>query len=371
MLLITGVGASLACGGLLDVEVYEADAEAPMPLPDGVHRLEALLEPLRAKHDLPALGAAVVHGSELVAIGATGTRASGMDRPVTVHDRWHLGSNTKSMTATLLAHQVKAGRLTWDTPLRDVFPTAHAGWNAVTVADLLHQTARPDDLGLYELFAWRADARAPHEIRRDWVLDTLAAPPDPGAFDYRNAHYVIAGTVLEEVAGTPWEALIVSDLFTPLGMTRSGLGPPRGEHQPWGHAKAFGTLSANPPSIWADNPEALGPAGTAHASLHDWARYAAAHLAIERGDAPWDDPAYRWLHTPAEGETYAAGWILDDGDWADGRLLWHNGSNGSWYALMQLIPSQDRAILVATNVMDPEAIQRVAEAVAAADLAPD
>ena len=99
-------------------------------------------------------------------------------------------------------------------------------------------------------------------MRRDWVLQTLSEPPDAGAFDYRNAHYVIAGTLLEEVAGEPWEVLVERDLFGPLGMTRSGLGPPRGEHQPWGHAELFGEPSANPPSIWADNPTALGPAGT-------------------------------------------------------------------------------------------------------------
>jgi hypothetical protein len=59
----------------------------------------------------------------------------------------------------------------------------------------------------------------------------------------------------------------------------------------------------------ADNPAALGPAGTVHCSMESWARFAAAHLAGAQGDerflsaASWSSmhPRRRAPTTPSAG----------------------------------------------------------------------
>ena len=47
---------------------------------------------------------------------------------------------------------------------------------------------------------------------------------------------------------------------------------------------------------------------------------------------------------------YADGWgITDDLEWAKGKVLTHNGSNGIWYATVLVAPKIDRAYVVVTN----------------------
>src|SRR5262245_58365064 len=62
-------------------------------------RLRELLEPVRKKHDLPALATAVVTRKGVVAVAAVGVRKRGEDAAVTAEDPFHLGSDTKAMTA--------------------------------------------------------------------------------------------------------------------------------------------------------------------------------------------------------------------------------------------------------------------------------
>ena len=69
--------------------------------------LNPALTPFLSRYDLPALAAAVVKNGEILAAGAVGTRRVGTNIPVTVNDRFHLGSDTKAMTALLAARLVR------------------------------------------------------------------------------------------------------------------------------------------------------------------------------------------------------------------------------------------------------------------------
>src|SRR5262245_65423523 len=84
--------------------------------------LDESLQPYLVRYELPAVAAAVVHDGRVVASGAVGTRKAGAAIPVTIHDRWHLGSNGKAMTSLLAAILVDEGKLKWTSTLPDVFP---------------------------------------------------------------------------------------------------------------------------------------------------------------------------------------------------------------------------------------------------------
>src|SRR5262245_60696499 len=73
----------------------------------------AALEIIREKRKVPALAAAAMKDGKLVAIGATGLRRLGGKERVTVEDKWHIGSCTKSMTASVAARLVERGLLKW------------------------------------------------------------------------------------------------------------------------------------------------------------------------------------------------------------------------------------------------------------------
>src|SRR5262249_16269393 len=77
---------------------------------------EKLLRQLWRQSGAPALCAATARASPpSTSIHVVGTRSCRHPAPATVDDLWHVGSMTKSMTATLVARLVDAGELTWDT----------------------------------------------------------------------------------------------------------------------------------------------------------------------------------------------------------------------------------------------------------------
>jgi CubicO group peptidase (beta-lactamase class C family) len=107
-----------------------------------------------------------------------------------------------------------------------------------------------------------------------------------------------------------------------------------------------------PDNSKADNPAVIGPAGTVHCSIADWAKYAAFHLRGARGEEPrLPKEVFEKLHTPpADDENYAYGWIVTDRPWAGGKALMHGGSNTMWMADIWLAPNKGQAYLAATNV---------------------
>ena len=152
----------------------------------------------------------------------------------------------------------------------------------------------------------------PTQQRLDFVhgLVTRAPEAPPGTkFIYSNQGYAIAGAMMERVTGKAWEELMRTMLFEPLGMKSAGFGAPAtpGQiDQPWGHDAQ---LKPEPAGKQADNPPAIGPAGTVHLSQADFARYAAMHAAGEKNGAPFLNAEYFVkLHTPPAGQDYAARW---------------------------------------------------------------
>ena len=152
--------------------------------------------------------------------------------------------------------------------------------------------------------------------------------------------------------GKSWEELVRERVFEPLGITRAGFGAPGTPgklDQPEGHREAGGRLAALPPGPEADNPPALGPAGTINITMSDWMRFAADQMEGVHGRGKLLKPqTYRKLHTPVTGN-YALGWGAMLG--ADGTpsILTHTGSNGYWLADVRIYPKHDIIVLIAMN----------------------
>jgi len=361
--------AALAVSMALAAFTAGALAEGEKPPRD----LASVLEPIRARHGAPALGAAVVRGADITALGAVGLRRAGGKEKVTAADRWHLGSCTKAMTATLIARLVEKGDLAFDLTLAKAFKgvEVHPKYASVTLADLLaNRGGAPPDLDADGLWAalWRMKGTR-REQRMQLVRGVLPKPPfaEPvREFVYSNAGFAIAGAAAEEKTDTAWEDLLREHVFEPLGMESAGFGAPgtaAGVEHPWGHRPADGVPV--PPGPAADNPPAIGPAGTVHCSLSDWARFASAHLRGAQGkDGPLlTSKTFTRLHTPpVEGANYAFGWIVGANPRL-GRLLGHAGSNTMWYAVIRLAPDRGVGVVVTCNAADEEAQAAVEETV--------
>ncbi len=331
-------------------------AAAPeKPVAKPAEDLSAALAPVRAKAGVPALGAAVWRGGELVAIGVSGVRKQDDPTPATARDQWHLGSDTKAMTATLIGYYVDRGKIRFEDTVGELFAgeKIDPGYAAVTIEQLLHHTggvptALPSDA--------KAASRDPGpEARMAMVRALLAQPPaqPPGTFAYANGGYIIAAAALERKLGTTWEELITRDLFQPLHMSGCGFGAPGTPgatvEQPWGHYERDGELVAMPPGPGADNPPALGPAGRVHCSLEDWGKFLAMQLRAARGEDTFVSKKTMSRLLKPGGHGFACGWEVASRSWAGGTALTHVGSNRLWYADAWIAPARNLVFVAVAN----------------------
>lgn len=325
-------------------------------------RSNEVLESIRQKHQVPALAGAIVTGKGLVTMGVIGVRKAGTEIPATVEDKWHLGSDTKAMTATLIGVLVEQGKLKWETTIEQVFPEIAADLQpdlrGVTLLHLLSHRA-----GLPANILWMAVSKPGASVSQQRLecvkmLAKIKLLSAPGAtFLYSNLGYVIAGAVAEKTMSSSWEDLITKLVFDPLGMKSAGfggVGTPGEIDQPWGHGADGKPVSGNGPAV--DNPPVLGPAGTVHCTLEDWAKFVSDHLRGERGEKALLKPeTYRKLDTPPFGGEYALGWLVVEREWGGGTVLTHAGSNTMNYAVAWLAPKLGFAVLVTTNQGGPAA----------------
>ena len=182
--------------------------------------------------DVPSMAVAVVQEGEVIAIGASGIRKVGDKTQVTVEDKYHLGSCTKSMTATLGAILIEEGKLKWDTTVAEVFKKVKIdeGYQGVTFEQLVTNTGgtpgNPEPALWRKLWEGRGSER---RQRMQLVKGVLEEPPayEPGSKElYSNVGFSIAGAMMEELMDESYEELMVEKLFKPLGMDSAGFRAP-------------------------------------------------------------------------------------------------------------------------------------------------
>lgn len=346
-----------------------ASGQQPPPRPD--ETTNAFLEKIRRDSDLVGLACCVIKRGEIVALGAAGTRKAGSAEPLTVDDKLHLGSCTKAMTATIAAQLVEEDRIAWETRLLEVFPELegkiHVDYQGITLLDLLtHQAGVPRN----NVGGWPRGNRLP-EVRFELIERSLRPRPERpiGEFDYSNLGYITAGAMLEKVTGQPWEKLMEQRLFVPLKMKSAGFGPPSRSvkpqavedpenstdrsakslqvDQPWGHQR---DKQGKWVATEVDNPPLLGPAGTVHCSIIDWARFVSLHLSHAHRQPELLRPeTLKFLQRPRSAKSNACGWFALERSWSPGPVLTHNGSNTHWFAIVWAAPQLDFAVLTVTN----------------------
>jgi CubicO group peptidase (beta-lactamase class C family) len=327
--------------------------------------LRSVLEPIRKKYNLPAIAAAVILNGRTIALGAAGLRKLGSDIEVTSNDKFHLGSCTKTMTATLIGMLVDRGQLRWDTTLAVALPDLaedmHPDYRNVTLKHLLaHRAGLPPSkrtwpkgksfMDMYNL------PGSPMQQRLAYAGMMLHQEPEakPGTkYIYSNAGYTIAGVIAEQTMNTSWETMMKEMLFDPLGMTTAGfgaMGSPGKIDQPWQHNFIDGRLHPIEPGRFSDNPPAIGPSSTVHCSIEDWAKFITTHLNGARtAESLLKPETLQILHTPAFGGNYAPGWEVTERNWGGGRVLTHQGTNGMNFAVVWMAPKRDFAVLAVSN----------------------
>jgi D-alanyl-D-alanine carboxypeptidase len=314
-------------------------------------QLQQKVESVREEAGLVGLGAVIADAQgDILGLAVDGDRVKGRRDAVQPGDAWHIGSNTKMLTALLYGRLVEQGEAEWGATLPELLPDLaddmDPAWSAVTIEHLLsHSSGLAANPGMMWFLTSRTSDEPVAAQRTKLAKAFLSKPPagEIGIFTYSNLGYMIAGSILDRAAmrrgHENYEALFLSTLV-PAG-EGWGFGPPPVGVE--GHAKGLlGGLKGQGKGLKADNPPALAPAGTLHVPLAAHARVLSAFLE--------PDAIHQKLLTPYPDEesTYALGWgIFAPG--AYGRFYAHNGSNTMWLSSVSLVPEAGLVVIVNTN----------------------
>ena len=364
------------------------NANAQQPLGSN-NQIQTEVDKLREQFAVPALWVGKFCDDGRVAIAASGVRKFGNETPVAPDDLVHIGSCTKAMTAALIAQLITEKSLRFDSTLAEIFPEvvglSESAWAQVTVNELLqHCSGAPANANWTAIDrAYANDPRAARQATLEWLIKTKR--PKKRSFTYSNVGYVLLGHIVEQIDGRPWEQAIVERLFKPLKIESAGFGPVGELKQPaaatvdfpFGHTvqmnfnailtEVFGSkkkLSFQPTQI--DNPPVMNPAGRVHIKIDEWSRFvllfASKVPAPQIGISP---EVWTQLLKPEFGGLYAGGWVIDKPSWTSGEVLWHNGSNTTWYALAYALPEKGCCIIAVSNAYCSQAEQACTQAVEA------
>ena len=348
-----------------------APVDAPPPLvpamalPDNavdnaVARLDGLAEELMEASGIPGMAVAVVHGAKTVYAKGFGVRDVRGDDPVDADTVFQLASVSKSMAATVVAHQVGIGSIDWDTPLvseLEGFALADPAVTAmVTVGDMFaHRSGLPDHAGdkLEDLGFDRRQV-----LQR---LRLLPLAPFRTSYAYTNFGLTAGAEAVAAAAGTDWEQLSADVLYRPLGMTSTSSRYTDFVARP-DRAVAHIRIDDGYRPLYERNADAQSPAGGVSSSVNDVARW----LAMVLADGSYDgrrivEPeALLPALTPqsvSERATEPAmrsgmyGYGFNVGQTSAGRVqLSHSGAFEIGVATsFAILPSADVAIVVLTN----------------------
>jgi CubicO group peptidase (beta-lactamase class C family) len=247
---------------------------------------------------------------------AEGTRVVGGPIGVTSADRFHIGSVTKPITATLIARLVEKGTLGWGTTPAEVWPAdaqlMHPSLRNITVEQLLSHRA---GLAAFETDEENATfperKEAPREERKRFAMWLLTKQPAfaVGKHVYSNAGYGLVAAMAEHLTGRSWEKLVEREVFRPLGMQTCGFGwPSQIGGQPSGHRLVDGRLQPHDLRDGYRLRASIAPAGDVYCSVGDVARFGQAHLrGLHQETGYLRLETFKKLHQAPEGE-YALGW---------------------------------------------------------------
>ncbi len=277
--------------------------------------------------------------------------------PVNQDTLYEIGSVTKTYTATALMRLVAAGRVELDAPVRryvpDLMLADERATMEVTVLHLLNHTSGLDWGVIVDTGA--GDDVLAHYVAKLAALELVASPGTRAS--YSQAGYNLAGRVIEQVTGLPYERAVAALLVELLGLSHSFFASDEVMTRRFavGHNPGEdGTLSVA--RLWK-RWRANNPGGGLVSSVADQIRWARFHLGDGRTDngervLPADvlhqmqQPTVE-LRGSTLGNAIGIGWFLRDVDGV--RTVGHGGSANGQFAELLTVPERAFAVVALSN----------------------
>jgi CubicO group peptidase (beta-lactamase class C family) len=212
---------------------------------------------------VPGIVAGVYHAGEQ-AVVAHGVANIATGAPMRDDTNFLFGSITKIMTTTLVLQQVERGVLDLDAPVVDYLPefrlAAPSATEKIRVRHLVTHTSGIDA----DLFFPDAAGRDALKIYVERLGRECGTLFPPGEYvSYSNGGMIVAGRLLEVVAGRPYHELLEHDVFAAAGMAGACTSAERAilRSTAVGHFPDPATGEVRPTGMFM-LPQTWGPAGS-------------------------------------------------------------------------------------------------------------
>ncbi len=258
--------------------------------PERIAALTSFITTAMEQLHVPGTAIALIDHGKVVFEGGFGVRNVSTAQPIDANTLFMVASNTKGMSTLLLAELVDQGKLRWDEPVVDVFPSFRLGDEATTksvlVKDLVCACTGLPRKDLEWIFT--TTPQTPVTKTFDFLAATAPTSKFGEVFQYNNLMATAAGYIAGHVAypnmemGAAYDRAMQTMVFDPLGMRSTTFDT----------AKARASDHADPYGIDVDGKTApdnfaiddaiapYRPAGGAWSSVHDMTRYVENELAL-------------------------------------------------------------------------------------------
>ena len=268
-------------GDVLAQELREhPDVEA------AVHLLERWIDAERAYSEIPGLSIAVVMDQDVLWSGASGVADLDTKTPATSQTVYSICSVSKLFTSIGVMQLQDQGRVDLHTPVSEALPwfsiqQSHPDGPPVTVEGLLtHSAGLPRES---DFPYWSApDFSFPE---REAIVDRLSEQetlyPASRYFQYSNLGLTLAGEIIAEASGEPFEAYVQNHILDPLGLDHTA------PQLPWDQmATGYTAMTRRGVRDRVPPFEAAGitPAAGFSSTVEDLARFASWQFRLLDGD---------------------------------------------------------------------------------------
>lgn len=317
---------------------------------------------------VPSASVAVVQDGKIAYVQAYGDARLEPKTKATPAMRYSIGSISKQFTSVAILLLAEQGKLKLDDPVAKYVPDVTRA-KEVTIRQLLSHTSGYSDY-------WPQDyvpKSMQEPVKIEKILDEWARRPldfEPGTkWEYSNTNYVLAGVIVEKIAGQPLFAFLQQHVFGPLGMKsvtdqdQKALTSP----DPEGYMKyGLGPLRPSPP----EGPGWMFAAGELAMTAEDLAKWDVAM--IERKILKPE--SYKQFETDTllrngAAAGYALGLTVRSRDGR--RSLEHSGEVSGFVAQNTVYPEDRAAVVVLTNQDASRAAGEIARRIAPLLLAGD
>jgi len=346
----------------------EVAASRVAGLSELLEKLDAEVPGWLEQASVPGAAVAVIRNGEVVATRGYGYADVEKSIPVTPTTGFNIGSISKTIAAWGVMTLVERGELDLDAPVdryltRWQLPDSEFDEKGVTIRRLLSHTA---GLSLHGYPGWGPDDVLPT------IEESLSGKTNgPGAvylimepgtqWKYSGGGYTLAQLIVEEVTGESFEDYVREAVLRPLGMVNS-------DFRLSDELMSRSSLAYDERGLPTPNPRFTEQAAAGlHTTVEDLAKFAAAAMATDDGDARGrgvlkaETVELMLTPAPASNLTYGLGYaatLRSTGRQGRG----HGGSNRGWQATFEVIPETRDGIVVLTNSsIGSRAFQRIVQ----------